>query len=268
MGQSEWWLGDAHMNNASRIKLGLVVSLWLLWGSTTVLWALAFGNRVQVTSVTNIRSCAGTGCSILAEGPVGAKGVIVGGPTSANGFTWWQVDWDGSLPTGWSIDSNLGLAVPSVSSVSPTSMTADGASHTLTVNGSNFSSVNRVQFKWGAGAGSGVWTTGNTPSVTSSSQLTVSMNPGTVNDTIFVRVCRSSSQTSTSDCSSGTQSVTVTATIPVPSVTSVSPTSMTADGASRTLTVNGGNFQSVNRGQFQGGAGAGCGGRARGRTHA
>jgi lysophospholipase L1-like esterase len=249
------------MNNASRIKLGLVASLWLFWGSTTVLWALAVGNRVEVTSVTNIRSCAGTGCSILAEGPVGAKGVIVGGPTSANGFTWWQVDWDGSLPTGWSIDSNLGLAVPSVSSVSPTSMTADGASHTLTVNGSDFSSVNRVQFKWGVGSGSGVWTTGsgNPPSAGSSTQMTISMSPGTVDDTILVRVCRSSSQTSTSDCSSGTQSVTVTATIPLPSVSSVSPTSMTADGASHTLTVNGSNFSSVNRVQFKWGVGTGSG---------
>ncbi len=247
------------MNNASRIKLCLVASLWLFWGSTTALWALTVGNRVQVTSVTNIRSCAGTGCSILAEGPVGAKGVIAGGPTSANGFTWWQVDWDGSLPTGWSIDSNLGLAVPLVSGVSPTSMTADGASHTLSVNGSNFSSVNRVQFKWGVGTGSGVWTTGNAPSVGSASQMTISMNPGTVNDTIFVRVCRSLSQTSTSDCSSGTQSVTVTATIPQPSVSSVSPTSMTADGASHTLTVSGSNFSSVNRVQFKWGVGAGSG---------
>ncbi len=151
------------------------------------------------------------------------------------------------------------VPVPSVSSVNPTSMTADGVQHTLTVNGGNFQSGNVVQFKWGVGAGSGVWNTGNTPNIGSSTQLTVSMNPGTVNDTIFVRVCRSASATSSADCSSGTHSVTVTATVPVPSVSSVNPTSMTADGLQHTLTVNGGNFQSGNVVQFKWGVGAGSG---------
>src|SRR4051794_16963507 len=93
------------------------------------------------------------------------------------------------------------------SSIRPTAMTSDGLSHTLTINGSNFQSGNVVQFKWGVGTGSGTWNTGNSPSCINSTQMTVSMNPGTVNDTIYVRVCRSSSATSSSDCSSGTQSV-------------------------------------------------------------
>jgi hypothetical protein len=93
---------------------------------------------------------------------------------------------------------------PSVSSISPTSMTADNLSHTLTIYGSNFASGDTVQFYWGQGSGANVWTISNhTPTVNSSSQITVSMNPGTVTDTIYVRVC------SGSNCSSGTQYVSV-----------------------------------------------------------
>ncbi len=101
------------------------------------------------------------------------------------------------------------VATPTISSISPTSMTADGVGHTLTINGSNFQAGNIVQFKWGVPPGDGVWTTGNTPSLNGTSQMTVSMNPGTDNDTIYVRVCRSSSATTPADCSSGTQSITV-----------------------------------------------------------
>jgi hypothetical protein len=103
-----------------------------------------------------------------------------------------------------------GPATPTVSSINPTSMTADGASHTLTTNGGNFQSGNVVQFKWGVPPNAGVWNnSSSTPTINSSNQMTVSMNPGTVNDTIYMRVCRSSTQTTSADCSSGTHSVTV-----------------------------------------------------------
>jgi hypothetical protein len=39
--------------------------------------------------------------------------------------------------------------------------------------------------------------------------MTITINPGTVADTIYVRVCESASQETTSTCSSGTQSITV-----------------------------------------------------------
>jgi hypothetical protein len=142
-------------------------------------------------------------------------------------------------------------AAPTVSSVSPTAMTADGASHTLTIYGGNFQSGNIVQFKWGVPPNSGVWNNGSTPTINSASQMTTSMNPGTATDTIYVRVCRSASQTTTADCSSGAQSVAVTVAPAAPTVSSVSPTAMTADGASHTLTIYGGNFQSGNIVQFK-----------------
>ncbi len=124
-----------------------------------------------------------------------------------------------STPTGWryfQTPSGGGAAAPTVSSIAPLAMTADGQPHVLTINGGNFVAGNIVQFRWGVGAGAGVWNTGNAPSISSSSLMTVSMNPGTVNDVIFVRVCRSATQTADSDCSSGAHAITVTAPVANP----------------------------------------------------
>jgi murein DD-endopeptidase MepM/ murein hydrolase activator NlpD len=99
-------------------------------------------------------------------------------------------------------------STPSVSSVSPTSMTANGSSQSVVISGNNFSSGNVVQFKWGQGSGAKVWTNSvSTPTVNSSSQIAASMNPGTVTDAIYVRVCSSNGS---SNCSDGTQYVSVT----------------------------------------------------------
>jgi len=83
-------------------------------------------------------------------------------------------------------------------------MTENNTAQTLTINGRNFQSGDTVQFKWTQGSGAGTWNTGNTPTINSPSQITVGMNPGTVTDTISVRVCNSSGT-----CTWGTQSVAV-----------------------------------------------------------
>ena len=97
--------------------------------------------------------------------------------------------------------------VPSVSSISPTGMSANGQNQTLYIYGSSFTSHDVVQFKWGQGVGANIWTISkSTPTITPS-QISVSMNPGTLTDSIYVRVCRQGSST----CSDGTQYVSVTA---------------------------------------------------------
>ena len=142
-------------------------------------------------------------------------------------------------------------------------MTADNLSnHTLFITGSDFQSGNIVQFKWGVGPNAGAWNTGqgNPPSITNSSQMSISMNPGPSTDVIYVRVCRSGTQTTTADCSSGTQFVTVTAPATVaPAVSSISPTTMTADGLSHALSISGSGFQNGNIVQFKWGVGSGAG---------
>ena len=151
--------------------------------------------------------------------------------------------------------------VPSVSYITPTAMTANSTSNPnatqpLYIYGSNFTSGNVVQFYWTQGSNAYIWNTSNsTPSITSG-EITVQMDPGTVSDTINVRVCQSASLTATADCSSGTQAVTVTATTPVPSVSYITPTAMTANStsnpnATQPLYIYGSNFTSGNVVQFK-----------------
>ena len=137
-------------------------------------------------------------------------------------------------------------------------MVAGSGSQTLTIFGT-FTSGNAVQYKYGVGSGSGVWTTSSATPTIGASQITISTNPGAVADTIYWRVCRSASATATADCSSGTQSVTVSlAAVAVPVVTSVNPTSMVAGSGSQTLTIFG-TFTSGNAVQFKYGVGSGSG---------
>jgi len=99
-------------------------------------------------------------------------------------------------------------AVPSVSSLSPPTMTAGSGTQTLTIYGSNFVAGNEVQVEY---TGSGGWINAlnNPPTIVTSGQMTIPINPGSVPDTIYVRVCESASQETTSTCSSGTQYATV-----------------------------------------------------------
>jgi uncharacterized protein YgiM (DUF1202 family) len=59
--------------------------------------AFATGDRFEVTEALNMRSGAGTG--IVATLPAGTTGTIGSGPTSASGYTWWQVQT--SSGNGW-----------------------------------------------------------------------------------------------------------------------------------------------------------------------
>src|SRR5207302_1279641 len=115
------------------------------------------------------------------------------------------------------------LPVPFVSSISPTTMTADGALHLLTINGSGFQSGNVVQFYWTVGSGAGTWNTSSQSASIGSNQITFYLNPGTLSDTHSFPTRRSSDLTSSADCS-GSQSVAVTAAapmLPVPFVSSI-----------------------------------------------
>ena len=49
----------------------------------------------------------------------------------------------------------------------------------------------------------------NPPNITPPSQMTINIGTGTTSDKIYVRVCESASQETTSTCSSGAQYITV-----------------------------------------------------------
>jgi hypothetical protein len=83
----------------------------------------AIGQAVQaVAPGAMVRPCAGFAC---AEGPVypaGTVGAIAAGPTAANGYAWWQVNWtDTALTDGWVTEPNLGpYTAPSAPPSGPT----------------------------------------------------------------------------------------------------------------------------------------------------
>src|SRR5437764_5001756 len=83
--QTEEFVSEREDSMTRRIRpfLVIVAGFWLFLQCAESLSAVAIGNRVQVTSVTNVRSCAGTSCSIITEAPVGSLGVVLAGPNSA-----------------------------------------------------------------------------------------------------------------------------------------------------------------------------------------
>ena len=118
--------------------------------------------------------------------------------------------------------------VPSITSISPTSATAGGAAFTLTVTGTNFISGSVV--RWGGAS--------RTTTYSSSTQLTASISADDISPggTVAVTVFNPTPGGGTSGGSNFTINN------PVPTVTSLSPSSATAGSGDFTLTVNGTNF--------------------------
>ena len=182
----------------------------------------SFGN-----SANNVGSAQATGS--IAAGATINQSTSVTVPTSPGTYYVWVIADNTSRLTQSNTSNDFARSsaftvtapatpTPSVSSVSPTSMAADGVLRALTIAGSNFRAGNIVQFKWGVPPNHGEWrnATGTTK-IISAGQITVNMQPGTVTDTIYVRVCKAAGATTSADCSSGTHAVTVTA-LPVESV--------------------------------------------------
>jgi chitodextrinase len=107
--------------------------------------AITVGSRVVVTSNLNIRSTPSASGPKLGTQKVGAQGTVIGGPTSASGYTWWQVDFDSGVD-GWGVSSGL---APAAATTSPaigmtTEIPAGTITHTLTKT-SNGSEVSFLQ---------------------------------------------------------------------------------------------------------------------------
>jgi hypothetical protein len=65
---------------------------------------LNIGDRVEVNidPSLRVRSSPEIAGTILGSQPLGGLGTIIAGPVSADGYTWWQINYDNS-PDGWSI---------------------------------------------------------------------------------------------------------------------------------------------------------------------
>ena len=69
-------------------------------------WAI--GGRVRTTANLNLRASPSTSGSIRATMRSGTVCTIVGGPQTANGYTWYQLE--STYGTGWAVRSYLTLA--------------------------------------------------------------------------------------------------------------------------------------------------------------
>jgi len=121
--------GQSQGTNLSRTVTGLptdgrtlYVRLWSRSGST---WYYrdytytASGNKfyigqyVQVYNTNglglNLRSCASTSCSVIVNMPDGTVMQVIGGPSQANGYTWWNLSGyvGGAFRSGWAVQDYL-----------------------------------------------------------------------------------------------------------------------------------------------------------------
>ena len=70
------------------------------------------GSRVRATRDLEVRNHASISATLLSTEPLESRGIVVGGPMSANGFVWWQVRYD-SGSTGWTDGADLAAVSPS-----------------------------------------------------------------------------------------------------------------------------------------------------------
>ncbi|GEM_PF-2163871 len=64
------------------------------------------GNRIQTTATLNVRQIPSINGAVLGTQATGAYGVVTGGPTSADGYNWWNINYD-TAPDGWSAENYL-----------------------------------------------------------------------------------------------------------------------------------------------------------------
>ena len=125
-----WTARDRHaLKRLACPIISAVAALFLVAVASTNAWALAVGQRVEVANTggagLNVRSCAGTSCTKTGNEADGSKGTITSGPQSANGFTWWNINWDNGA-SGWSIQSDSSgtylIYIPPQLTLGPTSL--------------------------------------------------------------------------------------------------------------------------------------------------
>jgi uncharacterized cupin superfamily protein len=139
----------------------------------------------------------------------------------------------------WDLDIASLIPVPTITSLSPPSVTVGGSSFTLTVNGDQFDSQSVVQ--WNG--------TGLACTFVSSAEVTATVPASDIANAAIVQV-----SILNADSGEVSNSVAFDVDNPVPSASSLSPTSVLAGSGQFTLTVNGSSFVSTSVVQWNGGA--------------
>jgi hypothetical protein len=146
---------------------------------------------------------------------------------------------------GTSTAANLTVnnPVPTITSLSPNTLVAGGAAFTLTVNGTNFVSTSQVKFN---GAG-------RTTTFVSATQITAAILASDIATSGNANVTVTNAAPGGGTTANFVFVIT-SAPNPSPTLTSISPTTVTAGGAAFTLTVNGTNYVASSVVNFNGSA--------------
>lgn len=73
--------------------------------------SITVGGRVVTTGNLNIRQNASPSAPKLGTAPIGTIGTVVSGPTTADNYTWWQINYSNGV-SGWSIATYLAPLAP------------------------------------------------------------------------------------------------------------------------------------------------------------
>jgi len=102
-------------------------------------------DRVQVSSgPLNVRATASATGTLLGQQQVGALGTVTGGPISADGFNWWNINYDTGAD-GWSAEDFL-VKVSTSPPPPPPSPTKPVVAITAPTNGSAFALDQAISF--------------------------------------------------------------------------------------------------------------------------
>lgn len=143
------------------------------------------GDAVEVTTNLNVRTGPGTSYPEITDpdyhdyAPAGTRGEVVDGPSSADGYTWWQVNFGPGLYSGWSVEGGLEKVASTVSasinSYSPSSLVE------VTVGdptGISVTFTNTGDTAWNFIAGATVWDSGGSQVANYSKTLSSALQPG------------------------------------------------------------------------------------------
>jgi len=76
------------------------------------------GDTVEVITNLNVRTGPGTSYPEITDpdypgyAPTGTTGIVLSGPSSADGYIWWEVDFGPGLYSGWSVEDGLDKVTP------------------------------------------------------------------------------------------------------------------------------------------------------------
>ncbi|GAB3856975.1 hypothetical protein GCM10028822_29980 [Hymenobacter terrigena] len=203
------------------------------------------GTNFISTSVVNFNGTARTTTFVSAtqltiqltatdQATAGSYNVTVTNPSPGGGTT---------APATFTVNAaTANNPVPTITSLSPSSATAGDPGTTLTVNGTNFINASTVSFNG----------TARTTTFVSATQLTIQLTTADLATAGAYDVTVTNPAPGGGTTAPATFTVNAPANNPVPTITSLAPSSVTAGAAAQTLTVNGTNFISTSVVNFNG----------------